>query len=154
MASNIHESINSGLPEMNRINRLDIKVKRTFYGDTCTMGEMYLDGKLYGYTCEDKYRALNGDASKKVVGKTAIDKGVYKAILSQSTRFKRVLPELLNVPCFTAIRIHGGNTSDNSEGCILLGAHTDGKSKIWECAAKVDGLVAAMKGKEVVITIS
>lgn len=154
MANITNNSNNSSLPEMNMPKTLKIEVKRYHFGETCTLGKMYLNGRFHGYTLEDKYRALNGNCALKVQNKTAIDNGSYKAILSHSPRFKRILPELLNVPCFANIRIHGGNTADNSEGCILLGGNTDMVSKIWACKEKVDGLVAAMKGKECTIVIS
>lgn len=52
----------------------------------------------------------------------AILAGEYKLILSQSNRFKKVLPELLSVPGRSGIRIHAGNFVSDTQGCILLGA--------------------------------
>jgi hypothetical protein len=59
--------------------------------------------------------------SEKKYGLTAIPYGTYNVILSMSNRFKRVLPLLLYVPEFSGIRIHSGNTADDSLGCILVG---------------------------------
>ncbi|TDH28682.1 hypothetical protein EXU57_00975 [Segetibacter sp. 3557_3] len=127
---------------------MELKVVRSVFTDTSIMGKMYLDGKFFAYTCEDKDRGLNGDCSKKVKNKTAIDRGKYEVILSFSNRFKKYLPLVLNVCCFEGIRIHGGNTSENSEGCILIGAEGDMKNRIWNCAGKVNSLVAALKTYE------
>ena len=52
---------------------------------------------------------------------TIIPAGTYKMRLSKSARFGRVLPEIMNVPNFTGIRIHGGTTAEDSHGCLLVG---------------------------------
>lgn len=57
----------------------------------------------------------------KEKGKTAIAAGRYRVGLSQSARFGKLLPELFDVPHFTAIRIHGGNRPEDTDGCILVG---------------------------------
>ena len=106
---------------------MKIFVKRTIFNESNTLGEMFIDGKPFCYTCEDKVRDYNNDGDlndegeTKVYGETAIPKGVYKVILSMSNRFKRVMPEVLNVPHFSGIRIHKGNTAEQSHGCLLVG---------------------------------
>jgi hypothetical protein len=124
---------------------MELKVIRSVFTPTSTLGKMYVDGKFYAYTCEDTDRKLNGDCSKKIKKETAIDPGRYEVILSFSNAFKKFLPLLLNVPCFDGIRIHGGNTASDSEGCILIGAEGDMKNKIWNCASKLTSLIAMLK---------
>lgn len=121
---------------------MTIKIIRKYLTDTCTIGELYIDGIFFAYTLEDTYRNLQGDCSKKVQNKTAIEYGTYEVVATESARFKKKLPLILNVPCFSGIRMHGGNTSADTEGCILVGAHTDYHTKIWECAGKVLELTA------------
>lgn len=59
--------------------------------------------------------------SKKVYGKTAIPAGTYNVIWNYSNKFKKTMPLIENVPGFEGIRIHAGNTHEDSYGCILLG---------------------------------
>ena len=86
------------------------------------MGELFVDGKHFCFTCEDIDRQLeDGDGSGKVAGSTCIPRGTYKIIIDHSKRFNRDLPLLLFVPFFSGVRIHAGNTTSDTEGCILVG---------------------------------
>ena len=85
----------------------------------CTLGELTIDGQHVCWTLEDIVRP----AGEKVAGKTAIAAGVYQITINRSTRFKCLLPLLLDVPGFTGVRIHPGNTQYDTEGCILVGRH-------------------------------
>ena len=127
---------------------MELKLVRSVFNKKSTLGKLYLNGEFFSFTCEDVVRNMNGDCSKKIKNETAIDAGRYEVILSFSNRFQKYLPLLLNVRCFEGIRIHGGNTAEDSEGCILVGAQGDMKERIWNCAGKVAGLVAALKAVE------
>lgn len=94
---------------------MQITVKRTFKGPEYTIGKLYIDGAYFCDTLEDTVRA------EKIAGKTAIPAGKYKVKKTMSPRFKTVLPEILNVPNFTGVRIHSGNTAKDTDGCLLLG---------------------------------
>lgn len=104
---------------------MKLTLKRIALRPTYTIGRLYIDGEYFCDTCEDKVRDTNKngwfDESSKKYGLTAIPYGTYKVILSMSNRFKRVLPLLLDVPEFSGIRIHSGNSADDSLGCILVG---------------------------------
>ena len=104
---------------------MKLTLKRIALRPTYTIGKLYIDGEYFCDTCEDCVRDTNRngrfDESPKKYGLTAIPYGTYKVILSMSNRFKRVLPLLLDVPEFSGIRIHAGNTADDSLGCILVG---------------------------------
>jgi hypothetical protein len=47
--------------------------------------------------------------------------GNYRVIVNLSPAKKRMLPRLLDVPGFSGILIHRGNTKSDSSGCILVG---------------------------------
>ena len=57
--------------------------------------------------------------------KTAIPAGAYNVVMTMSTRFGKVMPLLENVLGFTGVRIHAGNSSKDTEGCIIVGAIND-----------------------------
>lgn len=94
-----------------------ILLDRKEYGDDSTVGDLYLDGVWESATLEDGL-AVNGI---KVAGKTCIPDGTYEVLITWSPRFKRRLPLLIDVPGFDGIRIHPGNTVEETTGCLLVG---------------------------------
>jgi hypothetical protein len=88
-----------------------------------------IDGQPFCATLEDVVREVPGVPvhAWKVPGNTAIPSGMYEVEITYSQRFKRDLPLLLNVPGFAGIRIHAGNTEDETSGCILVGQWTGGE---------------------------
>lgn len=117
---------------------MKLTLKRIAFGDTYTIGKLYDDNQFICYTLEDKVREVAGEPVElwKKQNETAIPVGVYPVTITMSTRFRTRLPLLLNVPGFTGIRIHTGNSSKDTEGCILVGSTWDGKSG-WIGSSKV-----------------
>ena len=105
---------------------MKIEVNRIFKASNYTIGELSVNNNYVCDTLEDKVR-VDG---KKVYAETAIPTGTYTLVLSYSNRFKKVMPEILNVPNFSGIRIHCGNSSKDTEGCLLVGKW-DGKTENW-----------------------
>ena len=82
-----------------------------------TTGVMLVDGEYQCLVLEDRIRA----PGLKVKGATAIPAGHYKIERTFSNRFRRIMPQLMNVPGFEGVRIHSGNTEHDTEGCLLVG---------------------------------
>ena len=116
---------------------MEIKLIRESFGDTFTEGKLLIDDVFECYTVEDTDRKMEEDLTRKVNGKTAIPRGRYEVILSMSNRFKKVLPEILNVPGFAGIRVHSGNSSIDTEGCIILGSVNDKLDDDWIGGSKI-----------------
>ena len=105
---------------------MKLTLKRIALRSTYTIGRLYVDGNYFCDTLEDTVRDLNkngkfDNGEKKVYAKTAIPYGTYEIKWTYSPRFKKYTPQLMNVPSFEGIRIHAGNTSDDTEGCLILG---------------------------------
>lgn len=72
---------------------------------------------------EDEIRERPGVpvAEWKEWGRSAIPAGKYRIVREDSKRFGPGTLTLADVPGFAHIRIHGGNTSEDTEGCLLPG---------------------------------
>lgn len=123
---------------------MELLLKRIARKDTYTIGRLYIDGERYCDTIEDKDRDINrngvfDNGEQKVYAETAIPNGTYEVTMKvQSPKFSKkaayrwwkpngrygMLPRVLNVPSFSGILIHAGNTAASSAGCILVGKNT------------------------------
>jgi hypothetical protein len=119
----------------------------------------YLPGIADDYFCdtlEPTWRDY-ANGAYKVKGRSAIPEGRYAVVISWSPKFKQWLPILLGVPNFDGIRIHAGNTSEDTEGCILIGKNRlVGQvldSRIWLHRLKQKIVEAKGRGEPVWITI-
>lgn len=126
---------------------MHLEQNRILKACTFTISELMINGEHICDILEDKVRPLppvcpntpKGFACKcdgKIAGETAIPVGTYEIVLSYSNRFKKVLPELLNVPHFLGIRIHTGNSSKDTDGCLIPGTW-DGRTVDWVSSSKV-----------------
>lgn len=96
---------------------MTLRLVRRWFTPLSTIGDLSVDGVPECYILEDVVRP-NGI---KIPGRTAIPTGTYRVIIDRSSRFQRDLPLLLDVPGFTGIRIHPGNTDRDTDGCLLPG---------------------------------
>ena len=105
---------------------MKLTLKRIALRSTYTIGRLYVDGNYFCDTLEDTVRDINkngkfDNGEKKVYAKTAIPYGTYEIKWTYSPRFKKYTPQLMNVPSFEGVRVHSGNSSTDTEGCLLLG---------------------------------
>ena len=110
---------------------MKLKLVRKLGTAEFTEGKLYIDDVFECFTVEDAVRAV------KVQNKTAIPKGVYPITITMSARFKKNLPLLDGVPNFAGVRIHSGNSSKDTEGCIIVGSINDREDDDWVSGSKV-----------------
>lgn len=138
---------------------MQMELERLQLDPDVTIGALYVDGDFQCWVLEDPVREVPGQpvSSWKVHGKTAIPFGRYDVTITPSQRFKRDLPLLLRVPGFDGIRIHPGNTTADTEGCLLPGLERHGKS-VARSRAAFDSLFslirsAFIRGEQILITV-
>ena len=104
-------------------------VRRWNKKDYC-IGDLYINGKWFCNVLEDRDRGLDDSMSEdeikqiKIKGETAIPTGIYTVLLTYSPKYKKVMPLINNVKGYSGIRIHSGNSSKDTEGCLLVGKNT------------------------------
>ena len=107
--------------------------------DGATQGVLSVDGVHLCYTLEDTVREVPGVPVEqwKIKGETAIPAGIYRLSLENSNRFGPDTLTINDVSGFVAIRMHGGNTAADTEGCPLLGLERVGTNGVRDCAKAV-----------------
>jgi hypothetical protein len=142
---------------------MELTLERRFLRDDYTIGSLYTDGEYFCDTLEDTDRGLSQSMTPteikeiKIPRETAIPTGIYKVIVNLSTLKKRMLPRLLDVPGFSGVLIHRGNTKNDSSGCILVGENKV-KGKIINSTMYEKRLVEILtkiqeKGEEIIIIV-
>jgi hypothetical protein len=88
-----------------------------------TLSRLTLGEKFICDVLEDEVREVKGQpvAKWKVHGRTAIPAGTYEVVAQNSPRFGPDTLTLLDVPGFQYIRVHAGNSAEDTEGCLLPG---------------------------------
>ena len=136
---------------------MQLLLLREIFASQYTHGRLFVDNVFECYTLEDTDRHLEDKRNTKVPHQTAIPVGEYKVIINKSRRFCRMMPLICDVPDFDGIRIHSGNTADDTEGCILVG-QTRGNSTILSSRNAFTRLFTKMveaqrKGEEISIKV-
>ena len=105
---------------------MKLQVVRTQFGTDATNGLLFVDGLFECYTLEDQYQAV------KVMHETCIPEGTYDIKFRKVGGFHTKYSErygnshygmlhLQDVPNFTYILIHSGNTDEHTSGCLIVG---------------------------------
>ncbi len=98
----------------NSMHLIQVRYK---YSQVATLSTLLIEGKFFCYCLEDVVRP---DGAPKVYGQSAIPAGLYDLQVTFSHRFQKLMPLILSVPGFTGIRMHGGNTAQDTDGCIIV----------------------------------
>lgn len=97
---------------------MKLKLIRNRFAESWTTGQLYIDDVYFCFTLEDVVRPVG---APKVMHETAIPYGEYLVTLENSPRFGPNTITINDVPGFTGIRIHSGNTNQDTSGCIIVG---------------------------------
>jgi hypothetical protein len=107
---------------------MELKLKRFYTSPVDTLGILFINLAFSAFIIEDTKHDI------KIPGKTRIPAGRYRIRLTYSPKFKKNMLEVCDVPNFTGIRIHPGNTAEDTQGCLMPGNicrfHDDGASRI------------------------
>ena len=128
-----------------------------------SINDEYLAGTAGYYLCdtlEPTWRDY-ANGAYKIKGKSAIPEGRYAVVISYSPKMKQWLPILLGGPEFNrewkGIRIHAGNTVEDTQGCILVGRNQAVgrlyESRKWLYELKMKIVEAKERGEAVWLTI-
>lgn len=139
---------------------MELRLERLWPKDTYTVGRLFVNGQLFCNTLEDRIVDINKNGmfdggEQKVYAESAIPYGTYQVKYSYSPRFGRNMPRLEDVPSFSGILIHAGNTAKDSAGCILVGLNKEAGRLIQssEYSKKINDLIADAQKRGERITI-
>ena len=118
------------------------KIIRVAEGKNSTLSHLYIDGIFQCFLLEDKIRAV------KIMKQTAIPEGIFRLQLNtwggmNKTYFPKYGPihkgmiEIADLPTFSAVYIHVGNTILETAGCPLVGLSyikKDGEYQVLQSA--------------------
>ena len=119
------------------------KIIRVAQGKNSTLSHLYIDGIFQCFLLEDKIRAV------KIMKQTAIPEGIFKLRLNtwggmNKMYFQKYGPihkgmiEIAELPTFSAVYIHIGNTIEHTAGCPLVGLSYIKKDGDYQVLQSVD----------------
>lgn len=147
---------------------MNLQLYRLISDDDTTISAFFIEGRFYAFGCEDEFRVV------KLAKETRIPAGTYeirlrtvggfheKYLAKFGALFHKGMLWLQNVPGFEYVLIHIGNTDEDTEGCILVGATANtvpGALSVSNSTAAYQKLYpvirdALLRGERVHITIT
>ena len=124
----------------NQKSMKNVILKRIEKTEECSIGILSVDGMVVCLTLEEPWRNNQQDIS-------CIPPGNYPLKLEFSPSRQRNLWTIKDVPKRTYVRVHTGNTVDDTEGCPLTGTYTGeikGKRAVMDSRAAFKRFMAAM----------
>ena len=121
-----------------------VKLVRIEQGDEATLGVLAVDGKVVCWCLEEPWRGNR-------TGVSCIPQGRYPLKLEFSPSKGRKLWTIKDVPERSYVRIHIGNTVDDTEGCPLTGSrpgYLEGKRAVLGSRDGFKEFMSAMSGSE------
>lgn len=143
---------------------MKLRLERKYRCSNYCIDKLYINNEYFSDALEDPDRGLTDSMSLeeikkiKIKGNTCIPYGTYNVTITYSPRFKKNLPLINNVKGFEGIRIHSGNTPQDTEGCVLLGFNKI-KGQVVDSRVTTDKFITQIqqilnKGEKVTITIT
>jgi hypothetical protein len=96
---------------------MELLCTRRWYTSASTISDLSLNGQRECFVLEDTVRA----PGVKIQNETAIPAARFRVIVDWSNRFKKYAFHILDVPNYTGVRMHSGNTDADTDGCLLVG---------------------------------
>ena len=143
---------------------MKLRLERRYRCNNYCIDKLYINNEYFSDALEDPDRSLTDSMSLeeikriKIKDNTCIPYGTYNVTITYSPRFKRNLPLINNIKGFDGIRVHSGNTPQDTEGCVLLGFNKI-KGQVIDSKVTVNKFIdivqkALNKGEKVTIEIT
>lgn len=105
---------------------MNLLLQRYRNGSDSTLGSFSIDGEFVCFTCEDQYQEVKIRNETRIPAgryeiKMRVEGGSFNPRYADRFQFHKGMLWLQDVPGFTWIYIHVGNSSEDTSGCILLG---------------------------------